>query len=105
MNDIRLNIKAFLRSRLLGKDNQIIKKDFMDKLNFSNENIKSYTNLNLVVIPPVESLPKICGFFNVSLYELLGINDPSNLTALDKTRLKKLEDYPELATIVDNYKK
>lgn len=103
MNKIRLSIKIYLRDKLLGKENIQVKKDFMEKLGFSNENIKSYTNLNLIVIPPVESLPGICEFFNISLYELFGLDDPSNFSSLDRDRLKKINDNPALADIIDNY--
>ena len=101
MNEIRENIKNFLRNRLIGKDNIDTKKRFMEELEFTNENIKSYTNLNLVVIPPVESFPKICEFFNVSLYEFFGIKDPSNLSEIDKERLRKIKANPSLADIID----
>ena len=103
MNDIRLSIKTFFRDHLMGRENSEIKKEFMDKLGFSNENIKSYTNLNLVIIPPIEDLPKICEFFNVSLYELFGTDNPSNLSEIDRERLRKIKETPALADIIDNY--
>ena len=105
MNDIRMNIKTFLRDRLVGKENLETKNRFMKELKFSNENIKSYTNMSRVIIPPVETFEGICKFFNVTLYEFLGIKDPSQLTPLDRERLRKINENPTLADIIDNYKK
>ena len=103
MHEYRLNIKNFLREHLLGKENQEIKNKFMQELNFSNENIKTYTNLNVIVVPPFETFPAICKFFNVTLYEFMGIDDPYELTPEDRERLKALKDNKSLCDVVDSF--
>lgn len=105
MHEYRLNIKNFLREKLLGKDNQEIKNKFMQELGFSNENIKTYTNLNVIVVPPFETFPDICKFFNCSLYDLLGIDDPYELTEEDRNRLKVLRENKSLSDVVDSFYK
>lgn len=103
MHEYRLNIKNFLREHLLGKENQEIKNKFMQELNFSNENIKTYTNLNVIVVPPFETFPAICKFFNVTLYEFMGIDDPYELTPEDRERLKALKANQSLCDVVDGF--
>lgn len=102
MHEYRLNIKNFLREKLLGKENQEIKNKFMEELGFSNENIKTYTNLNVIVVPPFETFPDICKFFNVTLYEFMGIDDPYELTEEDRKRLKAIKDNKALSEVIDS---
>lgn len=103
MHEYRLNIKNFLREHLLGKENQEIKNKFMQELNFTNENIKTYTNLNVIVVPPFETFPDICKFFNITFYEFIGINDPYELTEIDRKRLQVLKENKSLSDVVDSF--
>lgn len=91
MEQIRINLKTFLRDHLLGKENQDIKEQFMQVLGFTNENIKGYVNLNIVACPPFTKLPEIADFFNVSIYNLLGVENPSDLS-------------PEELELIKNYR-
>lgn len=53
----------------------------------------------------INQIVKLCEYWNISLYELLDIKDPSSLSPLDRERLRKIEENPALADIIDNYSK
>jgi transcriptional regulator with XRE-family HTH domain len=51
----------------------------------------------------INQIVKLCEYWKISIYELLDINDPSNLTEVEKERLNKIRENPVLADIIDNY--
>lgn len=103
MEQIRKNLKTFLRDHLLGKENQDIKEQFMQVLGFTNENIKGYVNLNIVACPPFTKLPEIADFFNVSIYNLLGVENPSDLSPEEMELIKNYRNAsPELQKAARN---
>lgn len=102
MEQYRINVKSFLRDRLTGKDNSVIRDKFMNDLGFTNENIKGYINLNVVTCPPFTKFPEICSFFNITLYELLGIKDPSELSSEERELIANYRNKPELKQAVKN---
>lgn len=103
MEQIRINLKTFLREHLLGKDNQEIKESFMQELGFTNENIKGYVNLNIVACPPFTKLPEIADFFNVSIYKLFGIENPNDLSTEEMELIKNYRKAsPELQKAARN---
>lgn len=103
MEQIRINLKNFLRDHLLGKENQDTKERFMQVTGFTNENIKGYVNLNIVACPPFTKLPEIADFFNVSIYELFGIENPSDLSVEEMELIKNYRNAsPELQKAARN---
>lgn len=53
----------------------------------------------------INKIVKLCEYWNITIYELLDIKDPSSLSPLDRARLRKINDNPALADIIDNYSK
>jgi len=53
----------------------------------------------------INQIVKLCEYWNITLYELLDIKDPLNLSDEDKQRLRKIKDNPTLADLIDNYSK
>ena len=102
MEQYRINVKTFLRDKLTGKDNIDIRERFMRVLDFTNENIKGYINLNVVTCPPFTKFPEICNFFNITLYDLLGITDPSELSTEERELINNYRNKPELKQAVKN---
>lgn len=103
MEQIRINLKTFLRDHLLGKGNQNIKEQFIQVLCFTNENIKGYVNLNVVACSPFTKLPEIADFFNVSIYDLLGVRNPSDLSSEEMELIKNYRNAsPELKKAAKN---
>ena len=51
----------------------------------------------------INQIVKLCEYWKISIYELLDINDPSNLSDVEKERLNKIRENPVLADIIDNY--
>lgn len=102
MEQYRINVKNFLRDKLTGKDNLVIREEFMNILGFTNENIKGYINMNVVTCPPFTKFPEICQFFNVTLYELLGVEDPSELSSEERELINNYRKKPDLKQAVKN---
>lgn len=103
MEQIRIHLKTFLRDHLLGKENQDTKERFIQTTGFTNENIKGYVNLNIVACPPFTKFPEIADFFNVSIYELLGIENPSDLSPEEMELIKNYRNAsPELQKAARN---
>lgn len=49
----------------------------------------------------INQIVKLCDYWNITLYELLDIKDPYNLSDIDKERLRKISDNSSLADIID----
>lgn len=102
--DIRDNIKRVLRESLLGKENIDFRLMISEKLNISDSTIRSWTTINNNAIPVADDIPTICEILKITLYELYGIKDPTNLSLEDKLLLKKINNNPSLKEVVLNMK-
>ena len=102
MEQYRINVKSFLRDKLTGKENLEVREKFMSELEFTNENIKGYINMNVVTCPPFTKFPEICEFFNITLYELLGVDDPSDLSNEERELINNYRSKPDLKQAVKN---
>ena len=80
---------------------KMLNKDFGALFNVTEANVRRWRkgqgalNINQIV--------KLCEYWNITLYELLDIKDPLNLSEIDIERLRKLRENPDLANVVDNY--
>ena len=85
------------------KENKVTNKEFGAALGVTEGAVRRWrTGLGAM---DINQIIKLCEYWNITLYELLDIKDPLNLTDADIERLRKLKEYPELATVIDNYKK
>ena len=78
--DYRMNVKLYLKNKLSGRNNEF-KTKFMEELGFTLDNIKGYLNMNNTICPPFTKFPEIAKFFGDTIYDLYGIDDPSNLSS------------------------
>ena len=49
----------------------------------------------------INQIVKLCEYWNITLYELLDIKDPYNLSVIDKERLRKIEENESLRNLID----
>ena len=82
-------------------ETKMLNKDFGEIFGVSEANVRHWrkgnTSLN------INQIVKLCEQWNITLYELLDIKDPLNLSEIDIERLRKLRENPDLANVVDNY--
>ena len=83
------------------KDNKVSNKDFGEVFDVTEGAVRRWrTGIGSL---DINQIVKLCEYWKISLYELLDINDPSNLSEVDKERLRKIMENPALADIIDNY--
>ena len=102
MMDFRKNIKDFLRQRLLGSENKEVRVKFIEATGISDDSIKTYTAPSSKITPPFEKFPDIANFFNVTIYDLYGIDNPESLTPEYRRLFKFMKDNPDKAELVFN---
>lgn len=96
MNVERRNqIRAVLRTQLLGKDNQYKIQLIIDKLGITQSTIKTWTAPNGNGIPVTEDLPELCDILGITIYDLFGIKNPSELTVEENDLIKNYRSQVE----------
>lgn len=78
-------------------------KDFGAIFNVGESNVRRWRSG--IGALDINQIVKLCEYWNITLYELLDIKDPLNLSDEDKQRLRKIKDNPTLADLIDNYSK
>lgn len=81
--EVRTKIRAVLRSKLNGKENQHYKQLLIEKLNTSESSIKRWIAPGSTTLPLIDDLPVICDILNITLYELFDCVNPQ-LSGIDK---------------------
>ena len=81
------------------RENKISNKEFGEVFGVTEGAVRRWRNK--IGALDINQIVKLCQYWNISLYELLDIKDPSNLSELDKERLRKIEANPSLADIID----
>ena len=85
------------------KNNKVTNKEFGEVFNVTEGTVR-YWRSGFGAMD-INQIVKLCEYWNTTLYELLDIKDPSSLSPLDRERLRKIEENPALADIIDNYSK
>ncbi len=78
-------------------------KDFGELFGVTEANVRKWRKLEGAL--NIDQIVTLCKFWDISINQLLNIEDENQLSEIDKERLRKIKDNPALADIVDNYKK
>lgn len=85
------------------KEHKISNKDFGEVFNVTEGAVRRWrTGIGAL---DINQIVKLCEYWNITIYELLDIKDPLNLSEIDIERLRKINEYSDLASVIDNYKK
>ena len=74
-------------------------KDFGNIFNVGESNVRRWRTC--IGALDINQIVKLCEYWDITLYELLDIKDPYNLSDIDKERLRKISDNSSLADIID----
>ena len=96
MNIERRNqIRSVLRDNLLGKENQHKVQLIIDKLGITQSTIKTWTAPNGNGIPVTDDLPDLCDILGITIYDLYGIKNPTDLTDEETDLIKNYRSQSE----------
>lgn len=98
MIDIRENVISFLNAKFSTKQYKQI--DLANYLNVTKTNVSHWlSNTNC---PDVKLFPKIAEFFNVSVIELMGLNELVDISLKERQMLESYRNSsPEVKEIID----
>ena len=98
MIDIRANVIAFLNDKF--KDKQYRQIDLANYLGITKTNVSHW--LSDANCPDVRLFPKIAEFFNVSVIELMGLNDLVDISFKERQMLESYRNSSdEVKAIID----
>ena len=84
-------------------DSKMSNKDFGELFGVTEANVRKWRKLEGAL--NIDQIVTLCKFWKISINQLLDIDDENELSEIDKERLRKIKENPELATVIDNYKK
>lgn len=101
---IDINIKENICGKIdnwLSKTNDYSPTSFANMLGVSFTSVKRWRRR--ICLPDVSLLPKICEIMKISLYELFGIDDPLNLSEMDKQIIQNYHYDISFKRFIDKY--
>lgn len=94
--DVKQNLRAILYDAIIVR-NVMDQNEFAKALGESPQNANKWFNPNFPnAIPNVNHFTKICELLNITLFDIFGVEDPTNLSAEDKEILVAMEKQPDM---------
>ena len=102
--DYKLNVKLYLKNYFNRTDKKISQRELANKLEV-NEVVVSKWLKDGDNAPTLNYVPVIAEILGITIYELLGINDPSTLSSEEKEIIELYRTNSNFKVLVDSAKK